>query len=122
MLSSAVSFGHEELAAALVDLQACVNVDCEGQRALHYGDYAAAYNSEDVVTIMLEQPGLDVSARDHGGKIALQAAAQNNNQVSVVILLLKHPGTGHMSLQDYSCSPGLMSMQRTEEERLHCTT
>ena len=117
MLSSAVSFGHEELAAAQVDLQAWVNVDCEGQRALHYGDYAAAYNSEDVVAIML-----DVSARDHGGKIALQAAAQNNNQVSVVILLLKHPGTGHMSLQDYSCSPGLMSMQRTEEERLHCTT
>ena len=61
---------------------------CSEERAIHY---AAGYNSEEVLALLLLHPEIDVNARDTHGQTALHTAAEQN-KVNAVRLLLKHPG------------------------------
>ena len=52
---------------------------------------AAAFGHQEVVVLLLQQPGIDTNAADLQGWTALHFAA-SNGQEEIVALLLDHPG------------------------------
>ena len=63
------------------------NLGIKGLTALHV---AAENDHEDVVKLLLQQPGIDVNVRDSDGRTALHYTAYNTRG-SVAAILLQHP-------------------------------
>ena len=63
------------------------NLGIKGLTALHV---AAENNHEDVVALLLQQPGIDVNVRDNDGRTALHCTAYNPRG-SVAAILLQQP-------------------------------
>ena len=53
----------------------------------------AVYNNDEhLVSLLLEQPGIEVNAQDEYGRTALHGAAFNETNINVIKLLLNFPG------------------------------
>ncbi|XP_055473856.1 KN motif and ankyrin repeat domain-containing protein 3 [Psammomys obesus] len=101
-LMLAISHGHQDMVAALLECGADVNVqDADGATALMC---ASEYGHLDTVQLLLAQPGCDLTILDNEGTSAL-AIALEAQQEEVAALLHAHLTSNHHASQGQS-SPG----------------
>ncbi|EDL86619.1 ankyrin repeat domain 47 (predicted) [Rattus norvegicus] len=101
-LMLAISHGHQDMVAALLECGADVNVqDADGATALMC---ASEYGRLDTVQLLLAQPGCDLTILDNEGTSAL-AIALEAEQDEVAALLHAHLTSNHHDSQEQS-TPG----------------